>query len=265
MPSEPNSRLKRPFTPVGEMRGEVKLSDRIAREFEERIVAGELPPGERLPTESELCELLDVSRSVIRDAVRTLTARGLVEVRQGRGTIVTSPDDSAYSDALALLLTRSDLTMGDIFDARRALETQLGMLAVNSRTEDDLEALESSYDALVEAISERDWQRASDGHLEFHTSLIHAVHLPAVEKLLEPMQQLVVPSAAPPIGVDDLWDTPAHPPIIKALRKKDSSAMERALKGHYRRSRDSAEDAWLQLPFREAAVLSRENLARRAG
>ena len=72
----------------------------IVREFEDRIVYGELAPGERLPTESELCELLGVSRSVVRDAVRTLVARGLVEVRQGRGMIVAAPDDHAYSVAL---------------------------------------------------------------------------------------------------------------------------------------------------------------------
>jgi DNA-binding FadR family transcriptional regulator len=263
MSSEPKAGLKRPFQSQGEMRGSVKLSDRIVSQFEERIVSGELEPGERLPTESELCELLDVSRSVVRDAVRTLAARGLLEVRQGRGMIVTSPDDNAYSEALTLLLTRSDLTMGDIFDARTTLETQLGLLAVKTVTKADTDALEGHLKALEEAIAARDWQRASDSHVAFHAVLLHAVHLPALDKLLEPMQQLIVPSAAPPLEADDVWDAEAHPPIIAALRKKDAKAMEAALARHYRRSRASADKEWLALPFRDAARRSRENLERR--
>jgi DNA-binding FadR family transcriptional regulator len=254
---------KRPFQSLQEMRGSLKLSDRIVNEFEERIVSGELAPGERLPTESELCDLLDVSRSVVRDAVRTLAARGLLEVRQGRGMIVTSPDDNAYSEALTLLLARSDLTMSDIFDARIKLETQLGMLAVDSATKEDADALETHLAALEEAIAAKDWQSASDAHVAFHAALLHALHLPALDKLLEPMQQLIVPSAAPPLAADDVWDAEAHPPIIAALRKKDAKAMEAALGRHYRRSRASAEKEWLALPFRDAARRSRENLERR--
>lgn len=255
--------MSRPFQPVHELRGDVKLSDRIVREFEDRIVSGELAPGERLPTESELCDLLDVSRSVVRDAVRTLAARGLLEVRQGRGMIVTAPDDNAYSEALTLLLARSDLRMSDVFDARTTLETQLGLLAVDRATDEDAEALQSHLTELEQAIAAKDWQRASDSHVAFHAALLHALHLPALDKLLEPMQQLIVPSAAPPLNVDDLWDVEAHVPIVEALRARDTAAMEAALERHYERSRDSATEDWLQLPFRDAAAISRERLEQR--
>lgn len=252
------------FQPLQELRGNVKLSDRIIREFEDRIVSGVLASGERLPTESELCELLDVSRSVVRDAMRTLAARGLLEVRQGRGMIVAPPDDGAYSEALTLLLARSDLRMSDIYDARATLETQLGMLAVDLSTEEDVAALEAHLASLEDAIEEKDWQRASDSHVAFHAALLHAVHLPALDKLLEPMQQLTVPSAAPPLDVADLWDLDAHVPIVDALRAKDSDAMKAALERHYRRARASAEGDWLNLLFRDAARISRENVEQRA-
>jgi DNA-binding FadR family transcriptional regulator len=255
---------KAAFAPLQQLRGNVKLSDRIIREFEDRIVSGTLQPGERLPTESELCELLDVSRSVIRDAMRTLAARGLLEVRQGRGMIVAPPDDGAYSEALTLLLARSELRMSDVFEARATLETQLGMLAVDRRSEEDVRALEGHLAALTEAIEERDWQRASDSHVAFHAALLHALHLPALDKLLEPMQQLIVPSAAPPLAVEDLWDVDAHVPIVDALRAKDTEAMKAALDRHYQRALDSAEGDWLGLRFRDAARISRENVEQRA-
>ena len=63
-----------------------RLSDQVTAELERRILAGELEPGGLLPAEPELGAELEVSRSVIRDAIRTLAARGLVEVRQGSGT-----------------------------------------------------------------------------------------------------------------------------------------------------------------------------------
>jgi DNA-binding FadR family transcriptional regulator len=255
--------VKPAFEPLHELRGNVKLSDRIIREFEDRIVSGALQPGERLPTESELCELLDVSRSVVRDAMRTLSARGLLEVRQGRGMIVAPPDDGAYSEALTLLLARSDLRMSDVFDARATLETQLGLLAVDLSTEEDIAALDGHLGSLVDAIEEKDWQRASDSHVAFHAALLHALHLPALDKLLEPMQQLIVASAAPPLDVDDLWDVDAHVPIVDALRAKDADAMKAALDRHYRRARASAEGDWLNLLFREAARSSRENVEQR--
>jgi len=263
MASGSKAGVKRSLHSLHDLRGNVKLSDRIVGEIEGRIVAGEFAPGDRLPTESELCDLLDVSRSVVRDAVRTLAARGLLEVRQGRGMIVTSPDDNAYSEALTLLLSRSDLTMRDIFDARTTLETQLGLLAVDSATEEDVATLERHLGALDEAIAEGDWRRASDSHVAFHAGLLHALHLPALDVLLEPMQQLIVPSAAPPLDTDDVWDAGSHPPILKALKKKDRKAMKAALSRHYVRSRASAEDEWLDLPFRDAARLSRESLQRR--
>ena len=254
---------KHTFQPLHELRGNVKLSDRIIREFEVRIVSGALASGERLPTESELCDLLDVSRSVVRDAMRTLAARGLLEVRQGRGMIVAPPDDSAYSEALTLLLARSDLLMSDIFEARATLETQLGLLAVDRRTDEDVAALEEHLASLADAIEDKDWQRASDSHVAFHAALLHALHLPALDKLLEPMQQLIVSSAAPPLPVDDLWDVDAHVPIVDALRAKDSDLMQAALDRHYSRSYASAEGEWLELPFRDAAAISREHLEQR--
>jgi DNA-binding FadR family transcriptional regulator len=249
--------------PVQQLRGNVKLSDRIVRELEDRIVSGELAPGDHLPTEAELGDVLDVSRSVVRDAVRTLAARGLLEVRQGRGMIVTAPDDNAYSEALTLLLARSDLKMSDVFDARTTLETQLGLLAVDRSTDEDVAALETHLAELEDAIASKDWSRASDSHVAFHAALLHALHLPALDKLLEPMQQLIVASAAPPLPEDDLWDVDAHVPIIAALRAKDTAAMQKALDRHYRRSRAAAEEGWLNLPFRDAAAISREHLEQR--
>src|SRR5919108_5797987 len=114
----------------------------IAHGIEALILRGDLPGGQRLPTETELGEVLGVSRSVVRDAVRMLAARGLLEVRQGYGTMVATPSDEAFSAALLGLLMRSGLTMGDVIEARAALETQLARVVADSASEDDWQRLD---------------------------------------------------------------------------------------------------------------------------
>ena len=112
-------------------------SERLVSALEQKILSGRLPAGARLPTEGELCDYLHVSRSVVRDAIRALVARGLVTVRQGRGMSVAMPSDAAFSRALLVLLARSDLTMGDVFLARASIETRLVALAAKSGTDED--------------------------------------------------------------------------------------------------------------------------------
>ena len=67
------------------------MADRTARRLQKLIADSGLQPGELLPPERQLCELLAVSRTVVREAVRSLAAKGLLEVRQGHGTIVRFP------------------------------------------------------------------------------------------------------------------------------------------------------------------------------
>src|SRR5919108_3290104 len=100
--------------------------EQVVRELERRILSGELRSGERLPTEGELGVELGVSRTVIRDAVRTLTTRRLVRVRHGFGMEVAPPSDLALSHALADLLMRAEVTVGDVLEARAALDRRLG-------------------------------------------------------------------------------------------------------------------------------------------
>src|SRR5262245_11544772 len=160
-----------------------RLSDRVAIDLGSRIVRGELAPGARLPTEAELGDLFRVSRSVIRDAVRTLSALGLVEVRQGVGMLVSSPSEAAFTGALIIRLMRSELTVGDVFEARAAIEIELAALAAIRSDEDDWAAIQGALDDFFDAVEARDWPRAERQHLAFHLSVLRAAHLPALEIL----------------------------------------------------------------------------------
>jgi DNA-binding FadR family transcriptional regulator len=217
-----------------------RLSDRVAIDLGSRIVRGDLAAGARLPTEAELGDLFRVSRSVIRDAVRTLAALGLVEVRQGVGMLVSSPSEAAFTGALIIRLMRSELTVGDVFEARAAIEIELAAVAAIRSDEDDWAAIQAALEGFFDAVEACDWPRAERQHLAFHLSVLQAAHLPALEILLKPMQEIIMLSSLPPTieGKDlaDVWtmeDALRHKPILDALCERDEEGSRAAMRDHF--------------------------------
>lgn len=210
-------------------------SDRVRAVLEKQILNGELPPGTLLPREPVLCEALGVSRTVLRDAVRALVARGLLTVRQGSGTIVAEPSDEAFATATVALLARSGLTVGDVMDARVTLETMFVRLAAVHGDEDDWDALSSSERALIDAIGKGDDDAAHAAHGAFHAAILHATHQPALDLMLKPMGQIALLTGSTSVrrGSMEDWDLEAHRAILDALRSGDPDASEQAMRKHF--------------------------------
>jgi DNA-binding FadR family transcriptional regulator len=241
-------------------RGPLTRSASIANDVEELILRGDLPHGQRLPTEGELGEVLGVSRSVVRDAVRMLAARGLLEVRQGYGMLVAAPSDEAFSAALVGLLMRSGLTMGDVIVARATLETQLARVAAASATEADWQRLHDRLEELASAVGAGDVEAIDVAHLEFHRALYDALHRPALEALLRPMQRCIL-LTSPLLEPEDrgAW-LQAHRDILAALRTRDPAAVEGAMRAHFADLDEPRYDEWRGRAFREVAVLDADRL-----
>lgn len=214
--------------------GDELKSDRVVAELERQILNGALVPGQRLPTEGELCAMLKVSRSVVRDAIRTLVARGLITVRQGLGTTVSKPDDGVFAQAFLLVVARSDLTIGQILDARMALDTALAPLFIANGNNQDWDELDEILGRFARAVESTDWDEARDVHLAFHIRLLESLHQPALELFLRPIQEVIVASATPPRLTHKVdWEVETHPPIVEALRRREVLAAQEAFREHY--------------------------------
>ena len=210
------------------------LSDQVAGVLAERVLAGTWPAGHRIPSEPELVEMFGVSRTVVRDAVRTLAARGLVDVRQGSGTVVRGEPEEPYADALLDLLIRTDVTLADLAKAREAIDLMLVARAAEERSDHDLERLRASYADLCRAEAAADWASAENAHLRFHVVLVEAVHLPALEVLLRPLQRIIVATSLPPdFDAPESWDVPSHLPILAAIEARDPREATAAMRRHY--------------------------------
>ena len=90
----------RTYTPIQS----VKVFEQVAEQIEKRILVGELRSGDRLPTERELAEQFHVSRTAVREAMKILAQKGLVDMRPGRGTIVIDGAHEALQDSLGLVM-----------------------------------------------------------------------------------------------------------------------------------------------------------------
>src|ERR687891_1638619 len=225
--------------------------EQVVQALERRILSGELRAGQRLPTEGELGAQLGVSRTVVRDAVRTLTTRRLVRVRHGFGMEVAVPSYLPIAHALADYLMRSDATVGDVLDAREALDSHLAPLAARNATEEDVARMADDFERFAAAAAAGDAAVAQDAHLEFHLGFVRAMHLPALDLMLKPMAEVILLSSVRPSPDPARWEVESHRPLVEALRARDERALVKAVEYHFSVLRGGAYDGFRRARFRE--------------
>ena len=209
-----------------------RLSDQVASQIQALILDNAVGHGERLPSERELCELLGVSRTALREGVRSLVAKGLLEVRQGGGTVVRTPDIQLASEMMTILLRVSGVAVFDrIHEVRRLLEVEIAGLAARRRTDDQLEWLRSLAAATVASADHEAWAAAD---VEFHAALAVATENPLYPVLLASMADMLMELRR---TVATLPNTPErahrhHTAIVDAVAARDRAAARRAMSDH---------------------------------
>jgi DNA-binding FadR family transcriptional regulator len=127
-----------------------KAYEQIAAALHRRVVAGELEPGERLPTETMLATEFGVSRATVREALRQLDAQSLIRTSKGAtgGSYVTLPSaghlSASLSSGIGLLADAQDVSLDELLEARELLEVPAARLAARRRREHDLERLRAA-------------------------------------------------------------------------------------------------------------------------
>ena len=129
----------------------------VLRQLTDHIVAEDFEPGGVLPAEGELAKSYGVSRTVIREAMRSLRAQGLVEVSQGKPPRVNPPDSKATVASLDLLLRRNRATLLHLVEVRRPLECEIAALAAQRANDEHLRQLHRAIHDLAVAPS---WRNA---------------------------------------------------------------------------------------------------------
>jgi GntR family transcriptional regulator, transcriptional repressor for pyruvate dehydrogenase complex len=129
------------------------LAQRVVAGLKDKILAGVLPPGHKLPSEAELIDEYGVSRTVVREAVTRLRAEGLVETFQGRGSYVLAmPEPTSFTVESAAIRTHHDVL--DMIDFRLGIESEAAALAATRVTAAGIEKIQAALDAFVDAAPE---------------------------------------------------------------------------------------------------------------
>lgn len=217
---------------VAELPGE-RMADRAARQLQRLILDTGLQSGDLLPPERRLGELLGVSRTVVREAVRSLVAKGLLEVRQGDGTRVRFPDVGTATEVVANMLRGegAGLAFPRIHEVRRLLEVEIASLAAERHTEDDLELLREALRATAASSDPGAWARAD---IAFHARLADATHNALFGVLLASMAEILLELRLTAARLEDTQQRAQalHEAIFAAVARRSPGAARKAMREH---------------------------------
>jgi GntR family transcriptional repressor for pyruvate dehydrogenase complex len=207
-----------------------KVYREVARQLERRITE-ELKPGDLLPPERELVQMLGVSRGSVRDAIRSLELMGLLEPRQGIGTVVRDPA-SVPANPLAAVLLERQRTVAELLDVRKMIEPPLAgraALHVSTNELDDMEQILLRQEATVHR-----GELAIDEDSEFHYSIALASDNRVVLKVVDVLMDLLKETRERSLQVEGRQQKSlaGHRRILAALKQGNAQAAEAAMRRH---------------------------------
>lgn len=168
----------------------VRSYEQVVRQICDRIRAGELLPGQKLPTEQALSESFGVSRAVIREAIKVLASLGMVESRQGSGTYVAANPIPSISRALTLSATADEDSVLRLFEVREPLETAAARLAALRRNEAHIAIIRKHAEETAAAAANDDVPAFGTADHAFHRAVAEAANNPYLAVIISAVREL---------------------------------------------------------------------------
>ncbi|MFO8063816.1 MAG: FadR/GntR family transcriptional regulator [Spirochaetota bacterium] len=249
------------------------LAQQVADSIKQSVLDGELSAGAALPTEPELAEQFSVSRAVIRDAIRLLSAVGLVDVRHGRGMYITEPGTEALSEALFIALRRNGATVWDVEELQQVILPEVVGFAAERATDEEITELERSVEQCLTVfgevieqsekagreLNEHETSRIASAYGRFYELLYAASHNTVLSLLSMPLYRLHSLKS---------WDSDEEPVegsvtreraffdrMIAAIRTRDREAAAEEVRRMAAMFPESAKAAMRRTPIGDTAVL----------
>jgi GntR family transcriptional repressor for pyruvate dehydrogenase complex len=208
-----------------------KVYEEVALQLE-RLILRKLQPGDKLPAERELADMLKVSRGSIRDAIRSLELMGLVEPRQGVGTVVCEVSAESLISPLTGLLVRQEQHISELLDFRKMLEPNLAARAASRATAEEIAELENILARQEEKM--RRGELAIDEDSEFHYNVAVASNNSVVLKLLDVLMDLLRESRERSLQMEGRQQKSimGHRRILAAIKRHDTEGAKVAMRRH---------------------------------
>lgn len=215
----------------------LKSYEWVSRDLGDRILAGDLKPGDKLPSVVDLAAQYNVGRSTIREALSALKARGLLDIRQGGGTFVLAPPESQDEPAAREdWLDRADSLL-QLLEVRKVLETGCASLAAKHRSADDLAAMQATLARMEEQLDDEAFGEQAD--VQLHEQIARSTQNPMLVELMKSLSQRLHESMR---DTRTLWFygeqqsarrlLEEHSGIIDAIRQQDAGQAASRMDAH---------------------------------
>jgi GntR family transcriptional regulator, transcriptional repressor for pyruvate dehydrogenase complex len=218
-----------------------RLYEQIVQQIENSITKGTLKAGDQLPSERELALKFGVSRTAVREAVKALHEKGLVEAYSGRGTFITNGTSQAVRQSIDLLM-RMDQPGGSAYlaEVRQILEPEIAALAAGRIQEPQLALMREAFAVMNDALKDPDAYIEAD--LDFHLALAEAAENPLILSLLdsivgllrEQRMRIFFEDGGPQRGQFH------HARILAAIERRDAEASRAAMRDHLEQVREDS-------------------------
>jgi GntR family transcriptional regulator, transcriptional repressor for pyruvate dehydrogenase complex len=217
------------------------LSEQVADQLQHLIIIGDLENGDKLPPERELTDMFRVSRTVIREATRTLQERGFVKILTGSGTYVTSVDPSIISQSLERYLRGSHHAYRDLLEVRKNLEVQIAELAAARASDDHIIQLEQALHEMEAchpyiAEDENKHEAFVQADVGFHLTLADSTGNALWPVLLAPIADLVAKFSRETSKLPNSSNSAIryHRELLEAVKAGDSKRGRQVMHEHMR-------------------------------
>lgn len=157
----------------------------------DRILAGELKPGDKLPSDRDLSALFNVGRTSIREALKVLSVLGMINILPGQGTFIASDSSEFFLTPLSWTFLLGEKNLENVISVRNVLEIESARLASLMASPEDLSSLQEIFEHSKNAYTESNYQLFLDLDLDFHLAIAQCSHNPILHNLLLTSRKLI--------------------------------------------------------------------------
>lgn len=199
----------------------------VIEEIKEIILENNLQPGDTLPTENELIEYLNVSKSSVREAIKILEAVGIVEIKRGCGTILSESNSKGFMNVIFYQLLIRNIDRKEFATFRKMLEISYTEMAAQNITEDEIRELEKCLKEFETKVNYGNISAEDD--IKFHTLILKATHNSFIISLGEAILLLFKDGVEKALVKNSKHALNDHRLILEAIKSKDSSKIKKVI------------------------------------
>jgi len=215
-----------------------KIYEEVVEQIRQLMENGTLKPGDKLLSERELAEKLQVSRASVREALRALEMMGFVEIKAGGGTFIKETSGDEIIQPLAMFLSIEKGSFFEIYEIRKIFEIASAHLAAQRATPVDLAKIEDNLEKMKAALTDDDSEKGEDSDAAFHFSIAEATQNGWLLRLLNTISDSFHKSIS--AARRQLYLTPGYPQILmdqhtkifEAIRDRNSSLAQKVMLEH---------------------------------